>query len=228
MKRRTTLGKNSQTKKSNALPKFGPKKCPIYLRPHDLVLLQPVSKASKICCQTVFSAVEPRVIFSTNELLSVTGKVVLLALQKSNVIYQFACHGDSRDIGRTSQWLQNRIKPHVPKSIRSCFSSQKRLFPARRCKSSTQTNTQSSAFHLAIGLHHLQNPVCAQHYDDSRFAILAQDRPPLHLSALQVTFIKTSNRSLLTKRICVQLNDCVLMTLFHWSLYGQSRLGFFL
>ena len=169
----------------------------------------PVSKASKICCQTVFSAVEPRVIFCINELLSVTDKVVLPASQKSNVIYQFACHGDSRDIGRTSQWLQNRIKPHVPKSIRSCFSSQKRLFPARRCKSSTQTNIQSSAFYLAIGLHHLQNPVCAQQYDDSRFAILAQGRPPLHQSALQVTFIKTSNRSLLTNRICVQLNDCV-------------------
>ena len=43
------------------------------------------------------------------------------------------------------QRLQDRIKQHVPKSIRSCSSSQKRLLPARRCKSSTQTNIQSLA-----------------------------------------------------------------------------------
>ena len=42
------------------------------------------------------------------------------ALQKSNVIYQFSCHCDSRYVGRTSQRLQDRIKQHVPKSIRSC------------------------------------------------------------------------------------------------------------
>ena len=75
-------------------------------------------------------------------------------------------------------------------------SSQKRLLPARRCKSSTQTNTQSLASDSAIGLHLLQNPTCAQHYDDSRFSILAQSRSPFHLSALEATFIKTSNPAL--------------------------------
>ena len=94
----------------------------------------------------------------TNELLSVTNKDVLPALPKSNRIYQFSCHCDSRYVGRTSQRLQNRIKHHVPKSIRSCSSSQKRLLPARRCKSSTQTNTKSLASDSAIGLHLLQNP----------------------------------------------------------------------
>ena len=97
------------------------------------------------------------------------------ALQKSNVIYQFSCHCNTRYIGRTSQRQQDRIKQHVPKSIRSCSSSQKRLLPARQCKSSTQTNTQSLASNSAIGHHLLQNPTCAQHYDDSRFSILAQD-----------------------------------------------------
>ena len=87
-------------------------------------------------------------------------------------------------------------KQHVPKSIRSCSSSQKRLLPARRCKSSTQTNTQSLASDSAIGLHLLQNPTCAQHYDDSRFSILARGRSPFHLSALEATFIKTSNPAL--------------------------------
>ena len=60
---------------------------------------------------------EPRFVYSTNELLSATNKDVLPALQKSNVIYQFSCHCDSRYVGGTSQRLQDRIKQHVPKSI---------------------------------------------------------------------------------------------------------------
>ena len=56
--------------------------------------------------------------------------------------------------------------------------------------------TQSLASDSAIGLHPLQNPTCAQHYDDNRFSILAQGRSPFHLSALEATFIKTSNPAL--------------------------------
>ena len=138
---------------------------------------------------------EPRVVYSTNELPFATNKNVLPALQKNNVIYQFSCHCDSRYVGRTSQRLQDRIKQHVPKSIRFCSSSQKRLLPARRCKSSTQSNTQSLASDSTIRLHVLQNPTCAQHYDD-RFSILAQGCSPFHLSALEATFIKTSNPDL--------------------------------
>ena len=127
-------------------------------------------KQVKSAVKQCFSAVGPRVVCSTNELLSATNKDVLPALRKSNVIYQFSCHCDSRYVGRTSQRLQDRIKQHVPKSIRSCSFSQKRLLPAHRCKSSIQTNTQSLASDSAIGLHILQNPTCAQHYDDSRFS----------------------------------------------------------
>ena len=177
-------------KQFHALPKFGPEKCPIYLR---LPWLGSVS--TRFAVKQCFSVVEPRVVYSTNELLPATKKDVLPALQKSIVMYQFSCHCDSRYVGRTSQRLQDRIKLRVPKSIRS-FSSQKRLLPARRCKSSTQTNTQSLASDSAIGLHLLQNPTCAQHYDDSRFSILAQGRSPLHLSAFEATFIKTSNPAL--------------------------------
>ena len=136
---------------------------------------------------------KPRVVY-TNELLSATNKDVLPTLQKSNVIDQFSCHCDTWYVGRTSQTMQDRIKQHVPKSIRSCASSQKRLLSARRCKSSTQTNTLASD--SAIGLHLLQNPTCAQHYDDSRVSVLAQGRSPFHLSALEATFIKTSNPTL--------------------------------
>ena len=127
---------------------------------------------------------EPCFVYSTNELLSTTNKDVLPALQKSNVIYKFSCHCDSRYVGRTSQRPQDGIKQHASKSIRSCSSFQKRLLPARRCKSSTQTNIHSFAFDSAIGLHRLQNPVCAQHYDDSRFSIVAQGCSPFHIYLL--------------------------------------------
>ena len=153
-------------------------------------------KQVKSAVKQCFSCGEPRVVYSTNELLSATNKDVLPALQKSNVIYQFSCHCDSWYVGRTSQRLQDRIKQHVPKSIRSCSSFLKRLLPARQCKSSTQTNTQSPASDSAIGIHLLQNPTCAQHCDDSRFSILAQGGLPFHLSALEATFIKTSKSTL--------------------------------
>ena len=174
----------------------------------------------KLC----FSAEEPRVVYSTNELLSATNKHVLPgALQESNMIYQFSCHCDNRYVGRIFQRLQDRIKQHVPKSIRSCSSSQKRVLPARRCKSSIQTDIQSFASDLTIELHLLQNPTCAQHYDDSRSSILAQGRYHFHLSLLKATVIKTSNPALSRQKEFIS----ALLTFFHWSFFSQSLLGFF-
>ena len=148
-------------KQYHALRKFRPERCPVYLLFPWLGSVytrfeKPVKSAVKLC----FFAVEPRVVYSTNELLSATNKNVLPALQKSNVIYQFSCHCDGRYVGCTFQMLQTRIKHHDPKSIRSC-SFQKRMLPARRCKSSTLTNIQSLASDSAIGLYLLQNPICA-------------------------------------------------------------------
>ena len=94
----------------HALPKFGLKKCPVYL---FLPWLDSVStrfeKQVKSAVKECFSAVEPRVVYSTNEVLSATNKDVLPALQKSVVIYQFSWHCDSRYVGCTSQRLQDRI-----------------------------------------------------------------------------------------------------------------------
>ena len=63
-----------------ALPKFGPKKCPVYLH---LPWLGSVStrfeKQVKSAVKQCFSAVEPRVVYSTNEHLSASNKDVLPA-----------------------------------------------------------------------------------------------------------------------------------------------------
>ena len=49
----------------------------------------------------------------------------------------------------------------------------------------------------------LQNPAWAQHYDASRFSILAQCCSPFHLPALEATFIKTSNSAKKKKNLCI-------------------------
>ena len=167
-------------KQFHGLPKFESERCPIYLY---LPWLDSVStrfeKQVKSAVKQSFSAVKPHVVYSTNELLSATNKDVL-ALRKSNLIYQFSCHCDSRYVGRIFQRLQNKIKQHVSKSIRSCSSFQKCILRGRQCKSSTQPNDQplisDSAFIFykdSARLHLLQSPTCAQHYDDGRFIILA-------------------------------------------------------
>ena len=76
-------------KQFQALPKFGPQKCLVYL---CLPLLSSVSirfeRQVKSAVKQCFSAVKPRVVCSTKELFSAT-KDLLPALQKSNVIYRF-------------------------------------------------------------------------------------------------------------------------------------------
>ena len=70
----------------------------------------PFRKASKIG----FCAVKQRFGYSTNKLLSATNKDVLLALQKSNVIYQFSCHCDSRYVGRTPESCRTELNNTFP------------------------------------------------------------------------------------------------------------------
>ena len=132
------------------------------------------------------------------------------------------CLRDSRYVGCTSQKLQNRIKQHFSKSNRFFSSFQKRIRSACQYKSSTQPNTQSFLVcDSAIGLYLLQNPVCAQYYDDSIFCILSQGRSSFHLSALEATFIKNfRSRPLPTEIIRIQLKDCELMTLSPWSFFS--------
>ena len=71
-----------------------------------------ITSAMKRC----FFSVDPRVVFTTRQLLT-PKKDVRPSHHQNNVIYQFVCHCDSRYDGRTSQRLEERIKQHIPKSI---------------------------------------------------------------------------------------------------------------
>ena len=110
------------TKKSQQFhtsSKFGPEKCPVYLYlPWIGSVSNRFEKQVTSSVKHCHLSVEPHVVYKTNQLLPVANKNVLPALQNSNVIYQFLCHCNCRFVGRTSQRLQDRIKQHVPKSIR--------------------------------------------------------------------------------------------------------------
>ena len=102
------------------------------------------------------------------------------------------CHCDSGCVGRTSQRLQERIKQHVPRSIRNHYSSQGRSNLSCACKKrALLKSTQATAHDSAIGQHLLENPPWASQYSDTNFSILAQGRTSFHLSALEAMFIKS-------------------------------------
>ena len=86
-------------------------KCPIYLHIPwignvSMKFEKQITSVVKCC----FFSVEPRVIFTTRQLLPATKKDVLPSHHQNNVIYQFVCHCDSRYVGRTSQRFDERIK----------------------------------------------------------------------------------------------------------------------
>ena len=135
-----------------------------------------------------------RIVFTTRQLLPATTKDVLPASHKSNIVYQYLCHCDSRYVGRTSQRLQQRITQHVPKSVRGVHTFQDRTSLARSCKPIKSLNTEISS--SAIGQHLLHNQLCAQNYSDDKFSILAHGRTAFHLLTLEATYIKTSKPNL--------------------------------
>ena len=55
----------------------------------------------------------------TRRILPAIHKDVLLTFQQNNVVCGYVCCCDSRYMDRTSQCLQDRIRQHVPKSIRN-------------------------------------------------------------------------------------------------------------
>ena len=128
------------------------------------------------------------VFVATRQLLPTSKKDVLPASQQSNIVYEFSCHCDSRYVGRTSQRLQDRIKQHVPTSVRTGQVSQDRKAFNRSCKLTNHEPICDSA----IGQHLLTNQSCALHYSDDRFSILSKGRSAFHLSALEATYIKVS------------------------------------
>ena len=108
--------------------------------------------------------------------------------QKSCVVYEFLCRFEARYVGRTTQRLADRIKQHVPTSIKK-KSSTVRKRPPRICKNiSSKINCES-----AIGQHLITNPECAKTYSDDNFRIIGQALSSFHLGVLESVYTKTQN-----------------------------------
>ena len=105
--------------KSLKIKRFGPEKCPVYLRvPWIGKPSITLEKEVKAAVESCYGSVSTRLIFTSERMLPVARKDVLPTIQKSFVIYEYKCHCDSRYVGRTSQRLQDRIKQHVPQWLR--------------------------------------------------------------------------------------------------------------
>ena len=96
-------------KKFYALPKFGPESCTFYVRllRSGFVSVIPVYRfTSKMWVKRGFPLWN-NAFFTlyTNELFSATNKDVLPDLQRSNVIYQFSCHYDSRYLTKAAEQI---------------------------------------------------------------------------------------------------------------------------
>ena len=175
----------------NLNPVHTVKKCPVCLRIPwignvSMKFEKQITSAVKRC----FFSVEPRVVFTTRQLLPATKKDVLPfhSHHQNSVIYQFVCHCDSRYVGHTSQRLEERIKQHIPKSVTNPPTPHIRQSVPRPGK-----DTSPRQFHESAIGQHLANAQCALHYNKDKFSVLARARTPFHLSALEATFIKSLN-----------------------------------
>ena len=83
--------------------------------------------------------------------------------QKSCVVYEFLCRCKARYVGRTTQRLAERIKQHVPTSIRK-KSNTVREQPPRLCKNNNSKINCESAIGPMAALQwalHLTKNICS-------------------------------------------------------------------
>ena len=139
---------------------------------------------------------KPRVVYNTRVMLPSAEKDCIPTTQKSCVVYEFSCRCEARYVGRTTQRLADRIKQHVPASVRK--KSTVREQPPRMCKkNNSKINCES-----AIRQHLIANPECAKTYADDKFRIIGQARSSFHLSVLESVYIKTQNPVLCRQKEC--------------------------
>ena len=97
-----------------SLPKFGPNKCPVYLKlPWIGNISLKFENKIKSSVKHRFRAVESRVLISTRKIFLSIHKDDVPSIQQSMVVYKYISHCDCRYVGRTSLRLEERINQHV-------------------------------------------------------------------------------------------------------------------
>ena len=184
-------------------PKFGPMKQPVYVKlPRKGSSSEEAAKHLCSAVHSTYGTVKLHVIFSTCRLLPSTYKDTLPKYAKSNVIYLFKCKRcESEYVGKTSRRLNDRIKEHVPKVIRSNNVNSNNDIKIATSKYNLRGRSEDalscpSRFTMpknisAIDLHLLENPACGKQYDESCFQIIGHARSAYELSVLESVHINT-------------------------------------
>ena len=83
-----------------SLPKFGPTKCPVYLKlPWISNISLKFENKIKFSVKHCFREVEPRVLFSTRKILPSINKDAVPSILQSLVVYEYVCRRDCRYVG---------------------------------------------------------------------------------------------------------------------------------
>ena len=127
-------------------------------------------------------------------------KDIVPKMSKSNVIYKFTCnHCESEYIGKSTRRLIDRVKEHVPRTIRNPPPPQPdhvkpkdQIHNLRKRKTAKKQPPVPSYPITAVRLHLLENPTCANAYTDECFKIIGQAKSPYRLSVLEAMNINCS------------------------------------
>ena len=147
-----------------------------------------------------------RVVMTTRSILPINKKDALPTYAKSNVIYKFTCKRcESTYIGRCNRRLEDRIVEHVPSVIRKkkknleSFTTTEEgvaeMLKYYKLRSSSKGvvkplgNTLPKVSKSAVGSHLIENPACAESYDESCFQVVAIGRSKYHVDVLEGIFI---------------------------------------
>ena len=123
--------------------------------------------------QSTYPAVKLQVMFITEVSFRGFAKDISPTIDKNNSIYRFRCHCDSDYVGKSTQRLHKRINQHVPKQLRGWLANTARQPPDVKKISS------------AVGRHLIENKICADNYNDSRFTIITRARNSFQLDVLE-------------------------------------------
>ena len=183
--------------------RLGPEKCPVYLKipwigDISLEYESQIKKAINFC----FYTVKTRVVYNTRVILPSIKKDYVPTHQKSFVVYEFSCRCEARYVGRTTQRLEDRIKQHVPTSIRKKTHTEREQ-PPRSCKTRNAQNKCDSA----IGQHLLENPECAKMDSNDKFLIIGEARSSFYLGALESVYIKPKTQYCVDRKSSFSLWD---------------------
>ena len=195
----------------STLKRFGPEKCPVYLRYLGLVSPPQIwKKKSKPPWKAAMVSVSTRLIFTSKRMLPVARKDALPTTKKSSVIYEYQCHCD-KSVRRAN--ISTTTRSHQA----TCSARVKTTIDPSMPISTTQIVQTKPDCDSATGQHLLENDQCALTYDYKRFSILATARSSFHLNLLEAAYIKTHRLAL-----CRQKEFVYALKLFRQSRHLAS------